>query len=359
MLKRTTRLVTPAQGSLSSPVDRSTAAAYIQGERPQYYYQRHGHAVGDITEKLLGELDGGRALLFPSGMAAVASTFLAYLQPGCRVAVSDDAYYGVIRLREVLGKWDLTFFEFDPAGDMPDGVDMVWLEVPSTSRLRFPDVPRIAEAAHRQGALVVVDATAATPILYRPLEHGADITVHSATKTLAGHSDVLSGVVVCRDEELAAPLEKLRIFTGVVAAPDPTWLLLRGLKTLAIRIERQSATALELARRLSDDPRVTAVHYPGLGDQRAQVFMTAFGSLVSFEVAGGVTAAQAVEQGTHLFVNSTGFGGCESLIEARHRWEAGRMPPSLVRISVGLEDVEDLWDDLAQALCVAKEAPGS
>jgi cystathionine gamma-synthase len=356
MLKRETRLVMPGQGSLSTPVDRSIAAAYAQGERVRYYYQRHGHSVGDITEDLLGKLDGGNALLFPSGMAAVASVFLTYLKSGSRVAISDDAYYGVIRLGEVLDQWGVEFFLFDPmTGDVPDRVDMVWLEVPSSSRLRFPDVRGIATKAHAQGALVAVDATVATPMLYRPIEDGADLTVHSATKMLAGHSDVLMGVVVCRDDEFAATLDTFRIYAGVVAAPDPVWLLLRGLKTLAVRIERQSATALELARRLSEHPTVTAVYYPGIDDELASARMEAFGSLVSFELRGGVGAAQAVEQATNIFVNSTSFGGCESLIESRYRWEQGRMPESLVRISVGLEHVEDLWEDLGEALQLAEK----
>ncbi|MGH2921291.1 MAG: PLP-dependent transferase, partial [Gaiellaceae bacterium] len=182
---------------------------------------------------------------------------------------------------------------------------------------------------------VLVDATAATPVHLRPLEHGADLVLHSATKYLGGHSDVLLGAVVCRDSATAARLKEFRTRTGIVAAPDPAWLLLRGLKTLEPRVRRQTETATELAGRLESHPAVERVRYPG------------FGGLMSFDVAGD---ARRVETSTRLITNATSLGGVQSTMESRHRWEGDRAPENLLRLSVGLEDVEELWADLEQAL---------
>jgi cystathionine gamma-synthase len=191
------------------------------------------------------------------------------------------------------------------------------------------------DAAARHPAPVLVDATAATPIHLRPLEHGADLVLHSATKYLAGHSDVLLGAVVCRDEPTAARLKEFRTRSGIVAAPDAAWLLLRGLKTLEMRVRRQTETAAELARRLGAHPAVERVRYPG------------FGGLMSFDVAGD---PRQVETSTRRIKNATSLGGVESTMESRHRWEGDRVPKNLLRLSVGLEDVEELWADLEQAL---------
>jgi cystathionine gamma-synthase len=351
MVTLETRLVMPKQPGLSTPIDRSSASSYNDGIRRQYYYQRHGNPTGDTAEELLGQLDGGHALVFPSGMSAVTAAIMGLLKSGSRVAVSDDAYYGVARLEDVLGDWGLRFIAFDPLTEpVPAGVDMVWIEAPSSSRLRFPDMRRVVDSAHQAGALVAVDATVATPLYFRPIEYGADLTVHSGTKWLAGHSDVLLGVVTCCDAQHAAQIQKFRKYTGCVAAPDAVWLLLRGLKTLAVRLERQSASAQVLAERLTAHRAVTKVYYTTLNDDPGSEVLAGSGALVSFEVHGSTETAELVERSTRIFVNATSFGGCESLIEARYRWEAGRMPPTLVRISVGLEDVDDLWADLDQAL---------
>jgi cystathionine gamma-synthase len=193
------------------------------------------------------------------------------------------------------------------------------------------------EAAAAHPARVVVDATLATPIRLRPLEHGADFVLHSATKYLAGHDDALLGAVVCRDEAAAEELRTFRGRAGIVAAPDPAWLLLRGLKTVELRVRRQTETAAVLAERLRGHPAVETVRYPGLG------------GLLSFDVADAETARQ-VETSTRVFVNATSLGGVTSLIETRRRWEGARVPPGLLRVSVGLEDAETLWSDIAQAL---------
>jgi cystathionine gamma-synthase len=316
------------------PVDRSTIWPYDEhGEPGEFYYQRYGHPSGAAAERALGELDGGHALLFPSGAGATTALALALLEPGATIALAEGAYFGTGRLFSQLGRWGLKVVEFDQTGSPPDGVQLVWTEAPSNPFLTMPDL----EAAAAQPARVVVDATAATPIHLRPLDQGADFVLHSATKYLAGHDDVLLGAVVCRREEDAARLREFRTATGNVAAPDACWLLLRSLSTLRLRVERQSETARELARRLDRHPSVQIVRYPG------------FGGLMSFDVADGA-AARRIETSTRLITNATSLGGVRSVMETRHRWEGDRVPEGLLRLSVGLEDVEALWTDLENAL---------
>jgi cystathionine gamma-synthase len=327
-------------------LDRATIHAYVAGEPRGFYYQRYGHATGAEAEALLGELDGGRALLFASGSAAGTAVVLGLLAPGQTIALAAGAYFGTSVLFSFLGRWGVRFVEFDQAGPPPDGVDLVWLEAPANPYLTFPDL----EAAAAHPARVLVDATVATPVLLRPLQHGADLVLHSATKYLGGHSDILLGAVVCGSAADHDALLQTRTKTGMTAAPDAAWLLMRGLRTLELRVRRQSETALELARRLQRHPRVARVHYPGLGNRLAARYLDGgFGGLLSFEVADAATA-RAVETTTRLIANATSLGGVESLIESRHRWEGDRVPEGLLRLSAGLEDVDDLWADLAQAL---------
>ena len=327
-------------------LDRSTIWPYADGEPGELYYARYDHPSGVAAERALGELDGGRALLYSSGAAASTAVALSLVEPGQTIALARGAYYGTPLLLRELGRWGLRFVEFDQSGPPPDGVDLVWLEAPSNPFLSFPDLAAAAEHPAR----VVVDATASTPVLLRPLEHGADIVLHSATKYLGGHSDVLMGALVCRSEGDWEQLKQMRGLTGPIAGPDAAWLLLRGLKTLAVRVARQSATALELARRLDAHAAVERVRYPGLGDELAARYMHGgFGGLLSFDVADGV-AARAVETGTRLIKNATSLGGAESTMESRRRWEGERVPEGLLRLSVGLEDVDELWADLEQAL---------
>lgn len=340
-----------AAGHGGAPLDRSTIWPYVDGEPGAFYYQRYAHPTGVEAERRLGELDGGEALLFASGAGATTAVALAFLRSGDTVAVAEGAYYGTSVLFRELEPWGLRTVEFDQTGDPPEGAVLVWLETPSNPFLTVPDVARAAERAHAGGARVVVDATAATPVLLRPLEHGADLVVHSATKYLGGHDDAVLGAVVCRDAEDAERLRRVRTRAGIVAAPDPAWLLLRGLQTLELRVRRQSETALELARRLAGHERVERVRYPGLGDEvAARYFDGGFGGLLSFDVAGGADAARRVEVSTRLIANATSLGGVGSVIETRVRWEGERVPANLVRLSVGLEDPEALWSDLAQAL---------
>jgi cystathionine gamma-synthase len=328
------------------PLDRSTLWPFEDGEPGEFFYQRYGHPVGAAAERALGDLDGGHALLFGSGSAAETAVVLALLQPGSTVALAEGCYYGTPVLLRLFERWGIRLVEFDQTGPPPQEADLVWLEAPSNPMLTFPDL----EAAAAHPAPVLVDATASTPVLLHPLEHGADLVLHSATKYLGGHSDVLLGALVCRRREDYDRLLELRGRTGIGAAPDPAWLLLRGLETLELRVRRQSETALELARRLDSHQRVERVRYPGLGDPRAERWMDgAFGGLLSFDVADG-DAARAVETSTHVIKNATSLGGVASTMESRHRWEGDRVPRGLLRLSVGLEDIEALWTDLGQAL---------
>ena len=315
------------------PLDRSTTWPYVAGEPGPFSYSRFSSPMVAEAEQALGELDGGEALLFASGSAAIASLVLALLSPGKTVALAEGAYYGTGVLFGELERWDLRHVEFDQRGPPPADADLVWVEAPSNPFLTMPDFA--AASAHE--APVVCDATAATPLHLRPLEHGCDFVVHSATKFLAGHDDALAGVVVCRGREDAARLREFRTRTGPVAAPDVAWLVLRGLSTLEVRFARQTESAGAIAARLDGHPAVEVVRYPG------------FGGLLSFDVADG-EAARRIETGTRLVENRTSLGGVTSRIEARARWEGDRVPPGLLRLSVGLEDADAIWSDLEQAL---------
>ena len=314
---------------MSTPIDRSTAWPFEDGELGAFWYARDGGPTVAEAERRLGELDAGLALLFPSGMAASTAVVLALLEPGQTVALAEGVYYGTGAMLEELAHWGVRRVEFDQTGQPPVGVDLVWLEAPSNPFLTMPNF----ETAAAHPARVVCDATAATPLHVRPLERGCDLVVHSATKYLGGHDDVLAGVVVCRNEEDHARLLEHRTHTGSVTDAETAWLLLRGLETLEVRVARQTASAQAIAERLREHPAVSTVRYPG------------FSGLMSFDVADA-EAARRVETGTRLVVNSTSLGGITSRIEARARWEGGRVPPGLLRLSVGLEDLEAIWADL-------------
>jgi cystathionine gamma-synthase len=321
---------------MEAPLDRSTTWPYVDGEPGPFHYARNAHPVGVEVERLLGGLEGGEALLFSSGMGATTALVLALLEPGRTVALAQDAYYGTGVLLTELERWGLRHVLFDQTGPPPPEADLVWIEAPSNPLLTMPDF----EAAAAHPALVVCDATAATPVHLRPLERGCDLVLHSATKYLGGHHDVLLGAIVAKNAEQAARLLEFRTRSGIVAAPDPAWLLLRGLQTLEVRVRRQSETAAELAVRLEGHASVRNVRYPG------------FGGLLSFDVADGA-AARRVETTTKLIVNATSLGGVASTMESRHRWEGARVPEGLLRLSVGLEPADALWPDLEQALARA------
>ena len=316
------------------PVDRATIWPYDErGEPRDFYYSRYGSPTVADAEARLGELEGGEAVLFPSGSGATTALVLSLLKPGDTIALAAGCYFGTGVTFQALAKWGLDYVEFDQTGPPPDGVQLVWVEAPSNPFLTMPDLA--SAAAHP--APVVVDSTVATPIHLRPLEHGADFVLHSATKYLAGHDDALLGAVAGRKLD---DLRTFRSHTGISPAPDPAWLLLRGLKTLDLRVRRQTETATDLAERLRAHPKVKAVRYPGIG------------GLVSFDMADG-DAARRVETATKLVVNATSLGGVTSVMESRYRWEGDRVPEGLLRFSAGLEDADALWADLAQALDAA------
>jgi cystathionine gamma-synthase len=318
---------------MEPPLDRSTTWPYVDGEPGPFHYARNAHPVGVEVERMLGELEGGDALLFASGMGAATAAVLALLAPGQTVALAGDAYYGTGVLFTELERWGLRHVLFDQTGPPPTGADLVWIEAPSNPLLTMPDF----EAAAAHPGLVLCDATAATPVNLRPLERGCDLVLHSATKYLGGHHDVLLGALVAKDPEHARRLLEFRTRSGIVAAPDPAWLLLRGLQTLEVRVRRQAESAADLAGRLEAHSSVSIVRYPG------------FGALLSFDVVDAA-AARRVETATRLIVNATSLGGVTSTMESRHRWEGERVPEGLLRLSVGLEPAAALWSDLEQAL---------
>jgi cystathionine gamma-synthase len=319
-------------------VDRRSVWPYVDGEPGEFLYSRYAHPTGVDAERKLAALEGapaGQALLFSSGSAATFALLVALLEPGTAVALAEGCYFGTgVMMREELGRWGLNTVEFDQRQAPPDGVDLIWLEAPSNPFLTMPDLD--AAAAHP--ARVVVDSTAATPIYLRPLDHGADFVLHSATKYLTGHSDALAGAVVSRDAADHRRLWQFRQRTGPACAADVAALVTRGLRTLRVRVERQTGTARVLAERLGAHRAVENVRYPG------------FGGLLSFDVPGDPVP---VERALRVIKNATSLGGVESTMESRHRWEGDRVPVGLLRLSVGLEDADELWGDLEQALAAA------
>jgi cystathionine gamma-synthase len=312
------------------PVDRSTIWPYDErGEPRSFYYSRTAHPAGAAAEEELGRREGGDALLFASGMGATTNVLLAFARPGATVALAEGCYYGTGKLLGLLARWGISYVEYDQTGPPPPA-DIVWVEAPANPVLTVPDW----DALRSHPGLVVCDATIATPVYLRALDERADVVVHSATKFLTGSHDALLGATVTRDPEKSARLREFRTNAGIVAAPDAAAALLRGLETLDERMARHTDTATELARRLEDHPAVSKVRYPG------------FSGVISFDVED----ARAVETSTELILNATSLGGAHSTMESRYRWEGDRIPRGLLRLSVGLEDVEELWVDLTRAM---------
>ncbi len=324
-------------------VPLTLASTYVAGGDLEY--GRYDNPTWRAFEEALGVLEGGRCLTFATGLAA-ASTILDLVGQGNTVVAPRHAYNGLtMQLADLEARGRATgvlvdITDTDAVLEAAADAALVWLESPTNPALEVADLPAIIAGAHAAGARVVVDNTFATPLLQRPLELGADLVLHSATKYLSGHSDVLMGAVVTRDDEIHAALKGRRDLIGAIPGTLEAWLALRGLRTLHLRVERAQANAQELVRRLAGHPGVAEVRYPG------------FGGIVSVVLAGGAEAGDVLTHSTSLWVHATSLGGVESTFERRRRWasEPATIPEGLVRMSVGIEDVEDLWADLEQAL---------
>jgi cystathionine gamma-synthase len=359
----------PASGAVVPPISVSSTYAHRGvGRHSGYEYSRSGNPTRRAYEVCVASLEGAAyGFAFASGMAA-EDALLRLLAPGDRVLIPDDAYGGTYRIVSQvfapLGvEWTAVDFT-DPGAlerEWPSDTKMVWLETPSNPALTVVDIGALSRVAHERGARVVVDNTFATPYLQRPLGLGADAVVHSATKYLGGHSDVVGGFVAVDDRELAAHVGFLQNAVGAVPSPFDCFLVLRGVKTLALRMERHCENARAVAAMLAEHPAVSQVLYPGLPNHRGYAVATRqmrdFGGMVSFLSAGGEDGALAMLEKTRLFTLAESLGGVESLIEHPARMthaSAAESPlavdPALVRISVGIESTADLLADLEQAL---------
>ena len=339
------------------------ASNYIAGSERDYS-RGGGNPTWDALEEVIGALEGGTAVSFSSGMGAVDAV-LDDLPPGAPVVHPEVAYMNMranIARRHEGGRLearavDITDTEATLAAC--DGAKLLWIESPTNPLLGIADVRALVAGAKQRGLEVAFDNTVATPLLQRPLEHGVDIVVHSATKLIGGHSDLLLGVAVCAEPDRAARLRELQNLAGSTPGTLESWLALRGVRTLHLRLDRSQHNAHELARRLASHPEVDRVRYPGLeddpGHRRARELMRGFGSMLAFEPRGGPERADAICDRVRVLVSATSLGGIESLIERRAKWRGEELvPPSLLRLSVGCEHVEDLWEDLEGALEATK-----
>ena len=359
----------PATGAVTVPIYQTSTFAQEAVGRYRYDYSRTANPTRSALETCLASLEGAEhGLAFASGMAAI-TTVMHLLSPGERVVSVDDVYGGTYRLFERVYAPKGYVFEYVSAEDMsmrlPDALDertrLVWIETPTNPLLNVVDLRAAAEAARAAGALCVVDNTFATPYLQRPLELGADVVVHSTTKYLGGHSDVVGGFAATSDAAVAERLRFLQNALGAVPGPFDSWLVLRGLKTLSVRMREHCANARRVAEFLDAHPSVRRVYYPGLpghpGHELAARQMRDFGGMVSFEVDGSLEDTLGVVERTRVFTLGESLGGVESLIEHPGRMTHATLadspfalPDNLVRLSVGIEAAGDLVADLDQAL---------
>jgi cystathionine gamma-synthase len=338
--------------------------------RGGYEYSRGGNPTRDSLQTLLAALEGGKhGLSFASGLAAEDTLLRAALSPNDHIVMGNDVYGGTHRLIErVHGPWgvrntvvDMSDLAAVEKAIIPGETTLLWVETPSNPMMKISDITALAEIAHRFGVTVVVDNTFASPALQRPLGLGADVVVHSTTKYLGGHSDVLGGGLVINDDELAEKAKFLQFAAGPVSGPLDAWLTIRGIKTLSVRMERHCSNAQAIAEHLVGHPSLDAVYYPGLpghpGHELAARQMSGFGGMLSLAFAGGAAAARSFAESTHLFQLAESLGGVESLVnypsEMTHASVRGtdlEVPENIVRLSVGIEDVADLIADVDAAL---------
>jgi cystathionine gamma-synthase len=362
----------PLTGAVVPPIYQTSTFKQdgVGGLRGGYEYSRSANPTRTALEECLAAIEGGRrGLAFASGLAAEDTLLRAVCRPGDHAVIPGDAYGGSYRLfAKVLDAWGLehtpsTGHDVDAVRSAirPGATKVVWVETPTNPLLGIADIAALAEVAHDAGAMLVVDNTFASPYLQQPLALGADVVVHSTTKYMGGHSDVVGGALVLADDELAETVAFHQNAMGAVAGPFDSWLVLRGIKTLGVRMDRHCDNATRIAELLTSHPKVVEVLYPGLpdhpGHEIAAKQMKAFGGMVSFRVAGGEEEAVAVCDRTEVFILGESLGGVESLIEhpgrMTHASVAGsplQVPGDLVRLSVGIEAVEDLVEDLTRAL---------
>jgi cystathionine gamma-synthase len=362
----------PTTGAVVPPIHLTTTFVQdgIGGFRNGYEYARGGNPTRDSLQELLASLEGGtKAFSFASGLAAEDTILRALLAPGDHVLMGNDVYGGTHRLvNRVFVPWGVSlstadFSDLDAvrAAIRPDATKVLWVETPSNPLMKISDIAALVEIGHAAGAIVVVDNTFATPYLQRPLSLGADVVVHSTTKYLGGHSDVLGGAVIVNDDSLAEKIGFLQFGVGAVSGPFDAWLTVRGIKTLAVRLDRHSSNAQSIAESLVGHAKVDTVYYPGLpdhpGHDLAARQMSAFGGMISLKIRGGGAAARKFAESTRLFQLAESLGGVESLMcypsEMTHASVRGTLlevPDDVVRLSVGIEDVGDLTQDVLQAL---------
>jgi methionine-gamma-lyase len=361
----------PADGAVNTRIVQSTTYWFPEmpdGSASGYIYSRYTNPTVEAVEAKIAALEGAeRAMLFSSGMAAITSVCLSFLRPGDTLAVQRGVYGGTTALfADVLEGLGIRIhpFDADAGPDLPAGTRLVWMESITNPLLRVADIPVWADAAHAAGARLVVDATFATPLLQRPLELGADVVIHSATKYMNGHSDITAGAVICRAKEDHDKVWNRRRNTGPTLDPTAAYLVGRGLKTLPLRMARHCHNAATLAAALADHPAVAAVHYPGLPrhpdhGHATRLLQSGFGGMVTLDL-GSLEAAQSFRRRLRLVTPAASLGGVESLVslpvETSHAYASADerrrdgIMDGLVRISVGIEDVEDLVRDVLAAL---------
>ncbi len=362
----------PSTGAIMTPIYQTST--YVQtgiGEHKGYEYARSGNPTRTALESCLAELENGKyGLSFASGLAA-ESTVLSLLNSGDHIVSCDDLYGGTYRLFErIVGRYNITT-DYVEVGDtagyekaIRPNTKMIWLETPTNPLLRLADIQAVAQIAHQHNALLVVDNTFATPYFQQPLELGADIVVHSTTKYINGHSDLIGGAIIVNDDALYDQLKFHQNAAGAVPGPFDVWLTLRGIKTLAIRMRQHQQNAWAIAHFLSEHPRVESVYYPGLAShpdhELAKLQMSGFGGMVSFQFKGNMDDVDKVVRRFKIFSFAESLGGVESLVCHPATMTHGSIPKeireargvndTLLRVSVGIEDAEDLIADLDQAL---------
>ena len=347
--------------SADAPISPSISLTSTFHAPNEIGYGRYGNETWSALEESISVLEGGKTFVFASGMAAISAVFntTAY---GSVVVASKNGYTGtntVLKEHEANKKFTVRWVDVSNTEEVLSalkGANLFWLESPTNPALEVADMPKVIVEAKKLGVIVGVDNTFATGLNQRPLDFGADLVMNSLTKFIGGHSDVLGGSISSNNQELFAKIEGARKLGGAILGPFEAFLILRGLRTLDVRLQRAQENALEIAKRLEAHPKITKVRYPGLAShpqhERAKSFMKGFGAIISFEPDCTPEVADQICSSAKLIAHATSLGGVETLWERRHRWgaESPTIPKNLIRVSVGIEDVEDIWADIESAL---------